>query len=94
VAAAATRRARAFTLFMNAYDACRRVVAFLRWNEGDADSIAPSPFLKGARRRATEVVDVGAATDPAGTALPPVGGQTATPAAQPVPVTPAPEANE
>ncbi|MEJ7729867.1 MAG: hypothetical protein WKG00_11665 [Polyangiaceae bacterium] len=92
VAAAATRRARAFTLFMNAYDACRRVVAFLRWNEGDADSIAPSPFLKGARRRGTEVVDVGAATDPAGTALPAVASAAPSLATAPValPASPAP----
>ena len=32
-------RARAYTLF---YDDARRAVIFLRWHEGDADSIAPS----------------------------------------------------
>jgi hypothetical protein len=35
-------RQRAFTLFTRAYDEARRAVSFLRWNEGDADSIAPS----------------------------------------------------
>ncbi|WP_437743662.1 hypothetical protein WMF39_00845 [Sorangium sp. So ce1504] len=41
---AAERRARAFTLLVNAYDACRRAASYLRWNEGDADAIAPSLF--------------------------------------------------
>ena len=41
---AADHRARAFTLFTRAYDATRRAVAYLRWNEGDADSLAPSLY--------------------------------------------------
>jgi hypothetical protein len=40
------QRARAFTLLVNAYDACRQALAYLRWKEGDADSIAPSLFKK------------------------------------------------
>lgn len=43
-------RARAFTLFVRAYDACQRAIAYLRWDEGDADQIAPSLFK--VRRRA------------------------------------------
>jgi hypothetical protein len=35
-------RNRAWTLFADAYDQCRRAVTYLRWNEGDADTIAPS----------------------------------------------------
>ncbi len=56
-------RARAFTLFVRAYDECRRAVAYLRWKEDDADAIAPSLFKRrgSASRGATEVV-------------PPVGG--------------------
>lgn len=38
------RRARAYTLFVRAYDECRRAVTFLRWHEGDVDQIAPSLF--------------------------------------------------
>jgi hypothetical protein len=54
-AAAADRRARAFTLLVDAYDACRRAVTYLRWNEGDADLIAPSLFkLRGPRRSPAE----------------------------------------
>ena len=34
-------RLRAFTLLDNAYDEVRRAVTFLRWNEGDADDMAP-----------------------------------------------------
>jgi hypothetical protein len=51
VAMAAENRRRAFTLFIKAYDSARRVVHFLRWNEGDADDIAPSLHAKSARRR-------------------------------------------
>jgi hypothetical protein len=48
----AERRARAFTLMVDAYDDCRRAVAYLRWKQGDADEIAPSIFdTRSARRR-------------------------------------------
>lgn len=49
---AAELRQRAFTRLARTYDHARRLIAFLRWNEGDADRIAPS-FLgraKGRRR--------------------------------------------
>jgi len=48
----ADRRARAFSLFVNAYEACRRAIAYLRWNEGDAEQIAPSLFAHSRRRPA------------------------------------------
>lgn len=41
---AADRRARAFTLFVRAYDQARRAVIYLRWDEGDADAYAPSLY--------------------------------------------------
>ena len=40
------QRARAFTLLVNAYDDTRRAIAYLRWKEGDLDTIAPSLFKK------------------------------------------------
>ncbi len=43
-AEAADRKLRAFTLFTTAYDQIRRAVSYLRWNEGDADSLAPSLY--------------------------------------------------
>jgi hypothetical protein len=43
-AEAADRKVRAFTLFTAAYDQVRRAVSYLRWNEGDADSLAPSLY--------------------------------------------------
>ncbi len=46
---AADKRARAFSLLVHAYDQTRRAVAYLRWNEGDADAIAPSA-VQGPRR--------------------------------------------
>lgn len=93
IAAAATRRARAFTLFMNAYDACRRVVAFLRWNEGDADLIAPSPYIKSGRRKeqtvAAEPTPVdGAGAVPGAAVEQPAGGAPVAQPASPFPVTP------
>lgn len=52
---AADRRLRAFALFLRAYGACRRAVAYLRWAEGDADTIAPSLFKgRGGGRRPSE----------------------------------------
>lgn len=44
IAAAADIRQRIFTLLYNAYDEIRRAVHFLRWHEGDADTIAPSLY--------------------------------------------------
>lgn len=41
---AADSRARAFTLFVRAYDQTRRAIAYLRWDEGDLDTIAPSLY--------------------------------------------------
>jgi hypothetical protein len=44
VAEISIQRQRNFTLFLNAYDQVRRAVGFLRWNEDDADRIAPSLY--------------------------------------------------
>ncbi len=44
------RRARAFTLMYRAYDACRRAVSYLRWEQGDADEFMP-PLMKKAQVR-------------------------------------------
>ncbi|WP_437900619.1 hypothetical protein [Sorangium sp. So ce124] len=57
---AADRRARAFSLLVHAYDQTRRAVSYLRWNEGDADSIAPSLY-KGRTGRAASSSDTAAA---------------------------------
>lgn len=38
----AQRRQRAFTLFVRAYEECRRAVSYLRWHQDDAEEIAPS----------------------------------------------------
>jgi hypothetical protein len=55
-AAAMDLRDRAFTLLANTYDLARRVVTFLRWDEDDADLIAPTLF-GGKRRSEKNVVD-------------------------------------
>lgn len=41
---ASDQRTRAFTLFLRAYDATRRAVHYLRWDEGDADVLSPSLY--------------------------------------------------
>ena len=38
-------RARALTLLVKRYDQVRRAVEYLRWDEGDANEIAPSIYL-------------------------------------------------
>jgi hypothetical protein len=38
------QRQRHFTLFVNAYDQVRRAISFLRWDEDDLESIAPSLY--------------------------------------------------
>jgi len=55
LAVAVAARQRAFTLFMSSYDQARRAVQYLRWNENDADTIAPSLYAKrGGGRRPAE----------------------------------------
>jgi len=43
-------RAKAFTLFLRAYDECFRGVAYLRWHHGDAAAIVPSLYPRRGRR--------------------------------------------
>ena len=42
----AAMRQRAYTLFVRTYDEVRRLVTYLRWDEDDADEIAPSLFSR------------------------------------------------
>ena len=53
VETAADNRVRAFTLVFNYYDTVRRGVSYLRWKEGDVESIAPSLY-GGYKRSAQE----------------------------------------
>jgi hypothetical protein len=74
VGAAAAVRQRAFTLFSSAYDEARRAVAYLRWHQNDADTIAPSLFAGRVRRGSDDT-----ATDetaPNGTPVPVVPAAT------------------
>jgi hypothetical protein len=57
IAALSKIRDQAFTLLVSAYDQVRRGIAYLRWNEGDADEIAPSLYGgRKKRRRASGAV--------------------------------------
>jgi len=80
-AATANQRDRAFTLFVRCYDQIQRVVYFLRWNEDDADTIAPSLYPSRPRKsqRGTETEPV--ATQPATAATTTTSTPTASPSA-------------
>jgi hypothetical protein len=64
---AADRRLRAFALLEGAYDGARRALAYLRWTEGDADTLAPSIFRKkrGRKPKSAGANDLGALPDAA-----------------------------
>jgi hypothetical protein len=47
---AAELRVRALSLLIDEYDRLRQMVSFVRWREGDADSITPSIFTQRGRR--------------------------------------------
>lgn len=51
---AAEIRQRIFTLFYNTYDELRRGMTFLRWHEGDVDSLVPSLYAGRPNRKPTE----------------------------------------
>jgi hypothetical protein len=62
-------RVQAFTLFVSAYDECRRGVSHLRWHEGDAAEIVPSLYsYRGVRKVeedvADDLMDMGSMSDP------------------------------
>lgn len=48
-------RARAYTLFMDAYDTCRQGVTLLRWKHGDVDRYVPSIYPRRPRRSVLEL---------------------------------------
>ncbi|APR84725.1 Hypothetical protein A7982_10074 [Minicystis rosea] len=61
-------RTRAYTLLSAAYDAARHALAYVRWKEGDAESIAPSLNKKKAGRKPGAKKDEETSTE--GTAAP------------------------
>lgn len=79
--AATTLRDQAFTAFLNAYDEVRRAVTYLRWHEGDADTIAPSLYAGRGKRPVAET-ETPEPTTPAATPAAPA----ATPATSNIPV--------
>jgi hypothetical protein len=46
---ASSRKARAFTLFVNAYEEAGRAATFLRWYDDDVEALVPSLFSKHVR---------------------------------------------
>lgn len=54
IAKSADLRVRAFTAFSRAYSDVRRAIAYVRWNEGDVDTIIPSLYQgRGGRKKET-----------------------------------------
>ncbi len=80
VADTSDMRARAFTLFTSCYDQIRRAVVFVRWDQGDADEIAPSLYAGKTRSTADD-------QQPAA----PAAGAAPAPAPSPAPAAPAPQ---
>jgi hypothetical protein len=54
VATVALERQQAFTLFVRAYDQIRRGVSYLRWDEDDVDTIAPSIYAGRKHKSSTD----------------------------------------
>lgn len=57
VADVALIRQHALALLVNAYDEVRRGVSFLRWREGDVETIAPSLYTGRPRRKTSDPAD-------------------------------------
>lgn len=68
-------RERTFSLFMKAYDECRRAAVYLRWHEGDANEFAPSIYIR-RKRRQTETEAPTSDVAPRPTEPPGVGSDT------------------
>lgn len=85
LAEVAVQRQRVFTLFVHAYDQVRRAISFLRWEEGDLETIAPS--LYGGRGNVKKKVEPQPATPPATAtpALPATPGLPGSPLPAPAP---------
>ena len=73
-------RLQALTLLVRSYGEVRRAISFMRWNEDDVDSIAPSLYAGRPRRQKGEQATAPAATAPGATAAAPAA---AAPAAVP-----------
>lgn len=57
IAAMTDMRARMFTLVVSRYDELRRAAVFLRWHQGDADTVVPSLYVKGPRSKQQNAAD-------------------------------------
>lgn len=70
---AADIRDRAFTLLAKTYDAARRMISYLRWEQGDGDRIAPGfgNSRWGRRRKAPVVSEITPVTDAPDAVVPP-----------------------
>jgi hypothetical protein len=56
-------RAQAFTLFVRAYDECRRGVSYLRWHQGDALVLVPSLYVRRSRKAVANELEGDTADD-------------------------------
>jgi hypothetical protein len=87
IAEVAQQRQRVFTLLVNSYDQARRAINFLRWNEDDLETIAPSLYAGRTARKKSEPGTTGPVTTstvPATTG----GGAATTPSLGVTPSTP------
>ena len=82
IADVSQQRQRVFTLFVNSYDQARRAISFLRWNEDDLETIAPSLY---AGRSTHKKSEPGTVVPPATTTVPPTASNGAPAHAAPAP---------
>jgi len=67
IAATSDVRVRALTQLLRVYDSARRAIGYLRWNENDADTIAPSLYAgrnTGRKKAGSDVAQTPKATPP------------------------------
>src|SRR5262249_25645678 len=84
VSVASDERQRAFTLLLRAYDNARRAVSFLRWHEGDADTLVPSLYTgRGSRNSKPDEEPTEPAPSVAAPSTPPPPSAIVEPAATP-----------
>ena len=86
ITAARQIRARAFKLFIEAYDEVRRAIVWLRWEHGDADGLAPSLYIKRGKARAKKEAKSGqgAASETTKDAPAAAAAEPIAPAAEPI----------
>ncbi len=82
---AADRRARVYTLFMKCYEVLRRAIGFVRWTEGDVDTIMPTLHNNSQKRKSAAQPETKPATQPVPAPVAPASATAPAPASPVIP---------